>query len=82
MKETKTFELTAAETAVIVRAIDLAREVSSVREDEAVKNSLPSTINSYALKGANAETLTRLSWKVYANQVTGATITMVEDSDL
>ena len=82
MKETKTFELSAAEASLIARAVDIARAVSEAREDDDVKDSLPSTINTYALKGTKAETLKRLSWKIYAHQVTGATITMVDDTDL
>ena len=80
MKETKTFELSAAEAALIARAIDLAGAVTEAREADS--ESLPSGVNTYAIKGTKAETLKRLSWKIYANQVTGATITMVNDTEL
>jgi hypothetical protein len=73
MKNVTTSELTAKEAKTISHALDIARKVTQMEKDER-----PDDLR--YLSG-DSKLIKELSYKFYSNQVTGATITQVEDTD-
>ena len=73
MKDITTSELTAKEAKAISHALDIARKLTQMDTEDRPEG--------FRYMGGDAETIKNLSYTFYANQITGATITQVTDTD-
>jgi hypothetical protein len=73
MKDITTSELTAKEAKAISHALDIARKLTQMDTEDRPEG--------FKYVSGDAQTIKNLSYKFYANQVTGATITQVTDTD-
>ena len=73
MKNITTSELTAKEAKAISHALDIARKLTQMDTEDRPEG--------FRYVGGDAETIKNLSYTFYANQITGATITQVTDTD-
>lgn len=73
MKNITTSELTAKEAKAISHALDIARKLTQMDTEDRPEG--------FRYMGGDAETIKNLSYTFYSNQITGATITQVTDTD-
>ena len=73
MKDITTSELTAKEAKAISHALDIARKLTQMDTEDRPEG--------FKYVSGDAQTIKNLSYKFYAKQVTGATITQVTDTD-
>ncbi len=73
MKDITTSELTAKEAKAISHALDIARKLTQMDTEDRPEG--------FKYVSGDAQTIKNLSYKFYANQITGATITQVTDTD-
>jgi len=73
MKDITTSELTAKEAKALSHALDIARKLTQMDSEDRPEG--------FRYVSGDAETIKQLSYKFYANQITGATIIQVSDTD-
>jgi hypothetical protein len=73
MKNITTSELTAKEAKSIAHALDIARKITQMETEDRPEG--------FKYASGDAQTIKDLSYKFYANLITGATITQVENTD-
>ena len=73
MKDITTSELTAKEAKELSHALDIARKLTQMDAEDRPEG--------FRYVSGDAQTIKDLSYKFYANQITGATITQVTDTD-
>ena len=73
MKDITTSELTAKEAKALSHALDIARKITQMDTEDRPEG--------FRYVSGDAETIKQLSYKFYANQITGATIVQVSDTD-
>ena len=73
MKDITTSELTAKEAKALSHALDIARKITQMDSEDRPEG--------FRYVSGDAETIKQLSYKFYANQITGATIVQVSDTD-
>ena len=74
MKETTTSEFTVKEAKVLAYALDMARRIVNLEEDDR-----PDGVK--YISSDKAQIIKDLSYKFYSSQVSGATITQVTDTE-
>lgn len=73
MKDITTSELTSKEAKALSHALDIARKITQMDVEDRPEG--------FRYVSGDAETIKQLSYKFYSNQITGATITQVSDTD-
>jgi|DEB0MinimDraft_6_1074348.scaffolds.fasta_scaffold294013_1 hypothetical protein len=74
MKDITTSELTAKEAKAISHALDIARKITQMDTEDRPEG--------FKYISGDALTIKALSFKFYSDQITGATITQVTDTDV
>ena len=73
MKETTTSELNAKEAKELSHALDIARKITQMDAEDRPEG--------FKYMSGDPETIKNLSFKFYSNQITGAVITQVSETE-